>query len=172
MTDARLPERWLVDRRWVVLTDTERSGYLMALLWSVSNRTDGQILQRDLLLIPTFQAHAVPGLVASGMWVETPGGWQIADFKTLQTSRDNLDALDDIRRREREKKARQRAHKAGNHGLCTPGTCAVPGTLPRDIPRDSPQDRTGEDRRGTGKDDNEALVEGWDVVDIPTERTA
>jgi hypothetical protein len=43
VTDARFPERWLNDRRVRL--------FVISLTWSVSNRTDGDLYDDDLLLI-------------------------------------------------------------------------------------------------------------------------
>ena len=47
MTDARLPEPWLSDRRLSRLSDAHYRSYIQALLFSVSNRTDGVIEPDD-----------------------------------------------------------------------------------------------------------------------------
>ena len=43
MTDARMPERWLSDRRLLRLSDAAYRLHLTGLLWSVANRTDGEV---------------------------------------------------------------------------------------------------------------------------------
>lgn len=127
MADARIPERYLVDRAVIRLSDTERSSYFMATLWCVSNRTDGALERSDLQLIPTFQESVVPKLVESGLWVTTgKDSWVIADYVRTQTTRAEFEVLDNIRRADREKKKRQRAGKA----LESPGLS--PGHVPRD----------------------------------------
>ena len=172
MTDARIPERYLMDRRIVRLTDAQRSSYFMAVLWSVSNRTDGQFDRADLPLIPTFSLAAVDALVDSGLWAVTDRGWVDVEFLHVQTSKHDLEVLDNARRADREKKRRQRSAKreAPSYSPAFPGT--VPGTFPGD---DTGEERTGKAR--TGKDYehypdmavNSATgeVDQWHTVAIP-----
>lgn len=158
MTDARIPERYLNDRRILKLTDTERSSYFMAGVWSVSNRTDGKFDDGDLDLIPTFSKSAIKSLIGSGLWARSADGYVDTEFMRVNTSRDDLEVLDNIRRADREKKARLAAHKKGNHDLCYPGVCEF---LPGDIPGESSrgahrrgEDRTGKDNTGVSFDEN------------------
>ncbi|MDN8793368.1 hypothetical protein Q0M19_14205, partial [Staphylococcus aureus] len=71
MTDARIPERYLNDRRILKLTDTEPTSYFMAGVWSVSNRTDGKFDDGDLDLIPTFSKSAIKSLIGNGLWARS-----------------------------------------------------------------------------------------------------
>jgi hypothetical protein len=148
MTDARLPERWLNDRRLLRLSDENFRSFVMALVWSVSNRTDGCIEPEDLALIPTFVVGASDALVKAGLWTRLDYGWRINDFGITQTSRNDLEVLENNRRRDREKKSRQRAAKAAENDSCH-------DDVPRDIPgghsRGTSQDRTGHARTGTGQ---------------------
>lgn len=112
MTDARLPERYLMDRRLGRLSDADFRGYMTALLWSVSNRTDGRIDSSDLPLIPHFKASP-QRLVDGELWTEVEGGgWTISDFGLTQSSRSELEQLEQIRKADRDKKRRQRAAKS------------------------------------------------------------
>lgn len=182
MTDARIPERFLMDRRVVKLTDAERSSYFMATLWSVSNRTDGRFDDDDLALIPTFRRSTVPALLAAGLWAVDGGGWIDTEFKRNQTSADDLAKLENMRRSDAKKKARQRACKAGNHELCTTETCKSALATPGTVPGTSPGDSTGEDRdrdrdrdqastgsslavQSSGVDEED--ISSWRVVEIP-----
>ena len=149
MTDARLPERWLNDRRLLRLSDAHFRSFLMALVWSVSNRTDGCIEPEDLALIPTFAEGAADAFVKAGLWDHLEYGWRINEFAVTQTSKCDLEVLENNRRRDREKKARQRAAKGAEsdaHGD------AVPGTIPRERPpglHRTGQARPGQDRTGS-----------------------
>ncbi len=119
MVDARLPERYLSDRRILRLTDSERSSLFIATLWAVSNRTDGRIERADLDLIPMFRSAAVNTLVIHGLWLpDGEDAWTIADYSRDQTTRHEFEVLENNRRRERTKKARQRARQS------------VPGDVP------------------------------------------
>lgn len=145
MTDARFPDRWLSDRRLQRLSDCHFRAFITSLTWSVSNRTDGVIEPEDLGLIPNFASGAVKAFVAAELWQPLDKGWRIAEYAVTQTSRDQLAALEKIRVREREKKARQRAKRAA----VTSADADVPGTVPGDVPPDNTgQDRPGQDRPG------------------------
>lgn len=146
MTDARFPDRWLSDRRLQRLSDSHFRAFITSLAWSVSNRTDGVIEPEDLGLIPNFAAGAVQAFVTAELWSPLAKGWRITEYAVTQTSRDQLAALENLRVREREKKARQRAAKRDD---ATSGDAGVPGTVPGDVPPDNTgQDRPGKDRPG------------------------
>lgn len=143
MTDARLPERWLTDRRLQRLTPEHRDSYVWALVWSVSNRTDGLIEPEDLALIPNFTPGAPAALINAGLWAALDEGWLIVDFPSTQTTRAEHEILENARAREREKKARQRAKAASSKD-----------SAHSDVPGDSTegpeagQHRIGQDRLG------------------------
>lgn len=165
MTDARFPERYLSDRRVLRLTADEFRGWSFATIWSVSNRTDGLILNDELPLVPFMKAETARKLESCGLWSATGDGWVIADFDQTQTSRHELEVLDNARRRDREKKARQRAAKSG----AGPSFSDVPGDVPSGLsPGMSrgrvPEDSTGEER--TGREE-----EAWFVDDETGEIT-
>jgi hypothetical protein len=112
MTDARLPERWLNDRRVIRLTDGAFRTFVTSLVWSVANRTDGVIDPDDLDLVHGASRDKVPELVAAGLYEPAGSVHLIVDFAATQTSRDELRILENVRRQDREKKARQRARKS------------------------------------------------------------
>jgi hypothetical protein len=137
VTDARLHERFLTDRRVRRLSDAEFRLYVTALVWSVANRTDGVIIDDDLPLIPDVDAALAPALVKAELWHRQRGRWRMDRFAAEQTSRHELEVLENVRRRDREKKARQRARDA-----------AVPGDVPGDMSRGTAQEgKEGKDRR-------------------------
>ena len=82
------------------------------MVWSVSNRTDGRILPQELTLIPGFASGSAKALVDAGLWKTMSTGWLIVDFAATQTSRHELEVLENVRRNNREAKARERAKKA------------------------------------------------------------
>ena len=189
MTDSRLPERYLTDRRILRLTDAERNSYIMATLWSVSNRTDGRIERDDLQFIPTFKLASIPALTRTGLWSEEAEGWVDTEFDKVQTSKDDLEVLDNARRADREKKARQAAHKKGDHSRCYPSVCGEMG-LPskgpsfKEIPGDVPGElsrgghRRGDARKGdvvrstSPEENSDAMVTkscGCSPVNLPCE---
>lgn len=105
MTDARFPERWLLDRRLDRLDDRDFRSFTYALMWAVVNMTDGVIEPADLKLIPHFAEKSIPALLQSGLWeVSDDSRWQINDFKSTQMSGAEHDVLDRNRKRERDKK--------------------------------------------------------------------
>jgi hypothetical protein len=141
MTDARFPERWLNDKRVVRLSDAAFRTFVTTMAWSVANRTDGVIEMDDLELIHGADRKAVPMLVERGLWATSKKDvFFITVFKETQTSRHELEVLDNVRRRDREKKARQRSKGSSEDeslGM-SPGTTS-PGNFPRDC--------IGEDRK-------------------------
>jgi hypothetical protein len=140
MTDARLPERWLNDRRLRQLPDDAFRLFVTSLMWSVANKTDGVLTEEDLALIPgRGNRGAIWILTDVGLWIgrhlAAPGSgqdhyWLIADFEATQTTRAELEAAEAARRKARDKKRRQRAASA----------------VPRDVPRDNT--RPGQARPG------------------------
>jgi hypothetical protein len=145
MTDARMPERWLTDRRLTRLDDEHFVSYVYALMWSVSNRTDGLIEPEDLPLIPRFAKGSPKVLVPAGLWTPLDHGWIIADFMVTQTSKSELEVLENMRGREKRKKARQRAAKAAENPT---GDGDVPGDSPGGRSRGTTQARQGKARQG------------------------
>ena len=109
MTDVRLPERWLMDRRIMRLTPLEFRAFILGYLWSVSNRTDGFIDREDLSLVPGMTGQIVAILVSMELWAAESGGWRMVDFDGTQSSKHDLEVLENARRADREKKARLRA---------------------------------------------------------------
>jgi hypothetical protein len=142
VTDARFPERFLTDRRVLRLSAVDFRSYVTSLTWAVANRTDGLILPDDLSLIPHFGATSPAALVDLALWTEVEDGWNITDYANTQTSKHELEVLENARRREREKKKRQRSAPAFPQGT-------VPGDVPGDVSLGKAQDRTGKDRQGT-----------------------
>lgn len=156
MTDARFPERYLSDRRVLRLTADEFRGWAFATIWSVSNRTDGVILSDELPLIPFMKDPTAQKLEACGLWNAVDDGWTIADFSQSQTSRHELEVLDNARRRDREKKARQRAAKNGEPVSFSD----VPGDSPEGSSRGTSRGHVPEDMTGrTGRETSEWFVD-------------
>ena len=152
MTDARFPERWLNDRRIMRLPDDLFRLFVVSLAWSVANRTDGYLYDDDLAAIPGATRQRALALQDSGLWryvfdgfAATPEGahgWLIDEFEETQTTKADLTALDQARKKARDKKRGQRANAAKRD---------VPG----DVPRDST--RTGQARTGSTKTEGQVL---------------
>ncbi|MGE2690086.1 hypothetical protein [Mycolicibacterium pulveris] len=148
MTDARLPERWLNDRRLQRLSADHYRTFINALLWTVANRTDGRIERDDVALIPHWSANAAKTLIEAGLFTPQTDGWLIADYLSTQTSRSELETLERVRRRERDKKARQRAGKTANDPAVRANeNDSVPGDVPGDGPGDVSRGTTQEGRK-------------------------
>lgn len=112
MTDARLPERLLMDRRVNRLPAEAWRSYTHSLMWSVSNRTDGIILRDDLPLIPMFKRGDEHVLTNAGLWHELGDRWKIDRFDMDQTTRAQLEAADKKRAVDRARKRRDRQKKS------------------------------------------------------------
>jgi hypothetical protein len=148
VTDARLHERFLTDRRVRRLSDTEFRLYVVALVWSVANRTDGVIHDDDLALLPDVDPAAAAALVKAELWHRERGRWRMDRFAAEQTSRHELEVLENVRKRDREKKARQRAAAKD---------AAIPRDVPGDMSRGTAQEgKEGKDRTGAVKGQNPA----------------
>jgi hypothetical protein len=159
MVDARIPERYLSDRRILRLTDAERSSLWVATLWSVSNRTDGRIERADVDLIPMFRSESINTFVIHGLW-ESDGddAWVMVDYARDQTTRDELEVLENARRRERAKKQRQRARKDD-----------VPGDVPGGLSPGTAQDRQGRKEGQEGQEYSGSVNTATGVIaDWPT----
>lgn len=142
MTDARLPERLLMDVRVNRLPATAWRSYTHSLMWAVSNRTDGHIQPDDLPMIPMFGNGDERTLVHSGLWLEEGNGWWIDRFNLDQTTRAQLEAAERTRAGNRERKARQRQREKETETAPAPG-------VTRDVTHDfTGKDRTGKDRQG------------------------
>lgn len=182
MTDARFPERWLNDRRFMRLSDRAFRLYFIALTWSVANRTDGRLDVEDLRLLPMVDLDAVDELAKLELWRpvprdnppgspgdsppgDSPRGWIIVDFADTQTSSDELAALEASRRRDREKKARQRTKQKAVPGDSPGGQSR--GKSRGHVPGESP--RPGQDRPGQASlsAERERSTEGTDSQSAP-----
>ena len=142
MTDARFPDRWLNDRRLQGLSDAAFRLYVIGLMWSVSNRSDGAVDHVDVRLMPGVDASRVGDLERVSLWQRQGDSWLIVDFAATQTSARALDQQDSNRARERERKAQERARKK----MATPDGHA---DSPADVHPDAPgQDRKGQARTG------------------------
>lgn len=171
MVDARFPERYLNDRRIARLSTEDFRSYTMAMLWSVSNRTDGSIELGDVDFIPQFKGSA-ERLVEVGLWEAAADGtgWVIVDFADTQTSADELELLGRARRAEAAKKKRQRAHAKGDHSMCGE-ECEGAGSGPHfpSVPGDNQGDSPGDVSRVQDRQDRTGRQgqQGWPTAAIP-----
>jgi hypothetical protein len=151
MTDARFPERWLNDARLQRVSPAAYRLFANALMWSVSNRTDGHVPTWALGLIPWSEPGDAKELVQVSLWLDhISDGWIIGDYEDTQTTRDDLEILTRGRRTQAASKRRRRHHAQGDHSLCDMDNCPCPPDIYPDVPQDSPrpgQARTGQDRQ-------------------------
>jgi hypothetical protein len=140
VTDARYPERWLADRRLLLLSDQAHRLFVTGLVFSVANRTDGRLTDADLELMPRVDTTSVHELVDSRLWRREADHWLIVEFEATQTTRSELETLEKLRAAERDKKRRQRAKQAEER------------SRPGDSPRDSPRGTSGGTALGQDKD--------------------
>jgi len=147
VTDARLPERLLNDRRLQRLNPAEHyRAYVNSLMYAVSNRTDGYLTPHDLDAIPHFKPESIAALIEAELWTAGEEGWIISDYLTTQTSRAQLEAAEHARIKDAERKARDRASKRA------PFTNQASDSW---NPADSPADNTTESRNPVdGRPDN------------------
>lgn len=158
MTDARFPERLLSDRRLQRTSADHYRAYGNSLMYAVSNRTDGYLTADDFEAIPHFKPENADALVSADLWDVTEGGWIIRDYLITQTSRAQLEAAENARVKDAERKARERATKKGTAIAQAPESCN-PVDSPADNrsevsnPVDNPADNVGKarDRPETGK---------------------
>jgi hypothetical protein len=132
MTDARIPERWLNDRRLLLLSDAAFRLHITGLVWAVSNRTEGVIDEADLPLVPRVDPGLTAELEKVGLWEREGSGWVLVEFDNTQTSRAQLEGLDHRRKQDRERAKRYRDNRK----------------TPSDSSRDSSRDDKGQARPG------------------------
>src|SRR4051812_19879919 len=109
MTDTRIPSRWMGEVRFRRLSHREFRSYVVALAWSVSERSEGVIRPDDLRLIVDFDTDSITAFVGAGLWRKIRAGWLIVDFDETQTTKAELDAIDARRAVDRDRKRRARA---------------------------------------------------------------
>lgn len=165
MVDARIPERYLNDRRILLLSADAWRLYSFTTTWSVSNRTDGLLTPGDLRLIPIVELGCVDELVQAGLWLTHDDGWIIKDFLDTQSSRAQLEALDAKRRSERERVKKYReGKKAPSAG---PEDDSESQSTSYGTAYQRGQARQGQDRQGfdVGGDKQQRVSdEGWPTV--------
>lgn len=155
VTDTRLPDRWLVRRSFVSLPEPAFKLFVLSMMWSVSNRTDGILFPEDLDYVPCSSGPEVRQvLLDRELWVVQGDAWLIQDFLPTQTSAAQLAANEAYTARERERKALKRA---------TDRAANADGAQDRraDV-RKTGEDRRGKDRPGRGVSDlGERARERW-----------
>jgi hypothetical protein len=166
VTDARLPERLLTDRRYLRLSLPAERLFVRSLMWAVSNRTDGVLYDDDLTMIPGVDASCAAELAKSGLWQRERDYWVVVGWHSTQTSRSDLETLDNVRRWSRETKARQRAKKAADDAAAQ----GVHVDSPRERPRGQSTgthhvDDIGKARTGKAQLEEQPLTE----VSVPAE---
>ncbi len=170
MTDARLPERWIMDRRVLLTSPQAWRLYTFGLMYAVTNRSDGLLAADDLALIPAVDPKYAAELMQLGLWEDFgQGAILITDFKSSQSSRDELDQLERIRAADREKKRRKRLSPGQSPGP-SPGT-AQAGRLGRQERPGSPKtEGQGLSPAGANRPVSEAGGTDPDSAAIPENR--
>jgi hypothetical protein len=171
--DMRYPERWMNDRRINRLSDSEHRAYVLALVWSVANGTDGVITVEDLELMPKpVTREALEGLKRAELVTEQLAAgelvWMLSDYESTQTTRAERESLETARRAKRD---RQRAHRARAAVGGSGARAAEAGASVLSAVSDTAlgQDRLGQDRTGqaSSKPPTESEQVSWPVVSIP-----
>jgi hypothetical protein len=159
MTDARHPERWLNDRRILRLSAEAYKLHSFAMMYAVSNRTDGRLDDEDFALLAGVDRSRVPELQEAGLLKWNRGKWLLTEFRDTQTSKSELDSLDNQRRRDRDKKTRKRAaaREAAAAAGSSPGEQS-PGVSPG-TPVGQDKDRTGRDAEDPPESPDDDLEE-------------
>ena len=79
MTDTRIPEWWLTDRRILRLSPSAFRTLVMVYVWTVSNRTDGLVELDDVDLIPGADPGDFPELEGRGVVGRADGRLTLTD---------------------------------------------------------------------------------------------
>ncbi|MCU1612629.1 MAG: hypothetical protein JWO98_169 [Frankiales bacterium] len=146
MVDARFPERWLNDRRFLRLSAEAYRAFAMVLMWTVSNRTDGALDRADVPLIPRVDDETVRELLRAGLLEEQDGVLKVTEFRDTQTSREQLEAAAKNRRRDAVRKREHRSSKAADSdaALPAPREHRSPAAIPPDVHVDVPPETRGD----------------------------
>ncbi len=131
MTDSRLPDKWLGDPTFSVLSDPAWRLFTNALMWSNRYGTDGVIESRFFahLLVQGDTKGQVLELIDSGLAVHTPTGIEIPWLDLGQSLASDVEKQ---RAQNRQRKAKQKERDAMRDGM-------------RDGMREVGQDRLGQD---------------------------
>lgn len=155
MTDARFPDRWLTDRRFILLSGDAFKLYGIALMWCVDNRTDGFLDERDLPCLPGVLLARMGELEEARLLNRRSGGWTFTDFKKTQTGRKELERADEKREEDRQRKARERElqREAKQAAASSESSSAAPPTeVPADVQTDTAHGRpSGPSRQGDAR---------------------
>ncbi|WP_460802485.1 hypothetical protein [Microbacterium sp. GXF6406] len=112
MTDARLPSRWMADRRFARLAPEHFVSYTWALMYAVESGTDGRLEQGDLEVILRYRGDSTEVLIAAGLFGrDDDGALQILDYPSTQSTAAEVKAADDRRVKERLRKREQRGRR-------------------------------------------------------------
>lgn len=159
VTDARFPDRWMLDRRVMTLPPGAFRTYVLSLTWAVSNRTDGHLGPDELAMVPgggVSDAHR-DLFVQKELWAKQADGYLILDFLTTQTSAAKLLADEEYAARERQRKRRpERASK---------GRAKVRAGDSAGNAHAEPQEDPGQDRDRTGREVEESASERFSGSD-------
>jgi hypothetical protein len=116
MTDARLPDKWLGDPTFSVLSDPAWRLFSNALMWSNRYGTDGVIESRFLthLLVQGDTNSQVFELIDSGLAVHTSTGIEIPWLDLGQSLASDVEKQ---RAQNRQRKAKQKERELTREGM-------------------------------------------------------
>jgi len=174
--DMRYCERWMNDRRVLRLNDLEHRGFVLAMTWSVSNRTDGVITAGDLPYLPQpVTRETLEALCRAGLASEELAGdevvWVMTDYSTSQTSRAEFDSM--TAAREQKKIAARNRRSTNRVGEGGPEFSDVPVTTQASASASASASAQGQEKdksAGTKEvsGDSEPAT-SWPVAAIPGE---
>ena len=94
MTWTKLPDEHDQTQPLVDLSDGGYRLYVDGLVYANRHRTDGFVPNGAVRTVsPTYRPGLLSELVARGLWLRKPGGYQIHDFLRFQLSKAQLDDL-------------------------------------------------------------------------------
>jgi hypothetical protein len=137
MTWTRLDDGFCDRSELLELDRSTRLLYVEALVWCNRTGSNG-VISRGLL--SRFTDHddpqtAAAELVTAGLWDETAVGWTVVDFLRDQLSREQVEQL---REKGRQRQARARLHRSGDHSLCVAPYCKLGNAVTDGVSNETP----------------------------------
>ncbi|WP_280391259.1 hypothetical protein [Nocardia wallacei] len=139
MTWFKVDDGFWSHPKTVGLSDAAVALWVRAGAYACQHLTDGAIPAAALRMVG--ERAAADELVASGLWVETAGGYAFHDWAEYQ---ETSDAVKDRRAAARERQRRSRAARAAKRGDTKPNSQAHSGDVPPDVTEDVTRDDTRE----------------------------
>lgn len=159
MTDARLPDRWLTDVKYLDLSDSAWRLFTSALMWSNQQGTDGDIPRVALNIFRTEEqvSSAVAELVQKSHWEETASGFRFSQQWERELGQSTMAEVESRKEanRQRQRRLREKGDSSsGELDLASSRERNSPARrnpdvvrdVTRDVTRDVGQETTGKDR--------------------------